>query len=200
MNEMLIDLADFITQARTPVERDFKDNIILVPDFEMPMRVYSMFQKMVQTMIHISDKKEFTEAHKKAIIGLAFDSIPKQIMLPLKLLAKHKAMTTKGAAQELNYPSDTVLKWLQNINVNKICDRRQVVSGKPDMWVMRDEYKELMQKYMGIKPDEELLMDPDTEEGFGNDINPTWMLNKFTDDPVEKAENDAHINKMFDAI
>jgi len=54
-DSMLIDLADFVTQARTPVERDFKENIILVPDFEMPMRVYSMFQKMVQTMIHISD-------------------------------------------------------------------------------------------------------------------------------------------------
>jgi hypothetical protein len=202
-DSMLIDLADFVTQARTPVERDFKENIILVPDFEMPMRVYSMFQKMVQTMIHISDDQEFTQAHKDAIIGLAFDSIPKQIMLPLKLLAQHKAITTKGAAQELNYPSETVLKWLQNINVNKICDRRQVQVGKPDMWVMRDEFKVLLQEYLHITPNDDLLVDPDSEEeGTGNDINPNWMNqgNWGTDDKVEASERKELFEKQWDAL
>lgn len=202
-DEMLINLADFVTQARTPVERDFKENIILVPDFEMPMRVYSMFQKMVQTMIHISDDQQFTQAHKDAIIGLAFDSIPKQIMMPLKLLAQHKAVTTKGAAQELNYPSETVLKWLQNINVNKICDRRQVQVGKPDMWVMRDEFKVLLQEYLKITPDNELLVDPDSEEeGTGNDINPNWMNQGDwgTDDKVEAAEQKALFEKEWESM
>ena len=152
-------------------------------------------------MIHISDDQQVTEEHRKALIGLAFDSIPKQIILPLKVLARHKAVTTKGIAQDLNYPSETVLKWLQNINVTQICDRRQIELGKPDMWVMRDQYKDLICKYLNITPVNELLVDPDTEEeGSGTDINPSWM-NKSdwgTDDPVEAREREEASIKQFD--
>jgi hypothetical protein len=201
--DMLIDLADFITQARTPVERNFKEEIILAPAFEMPMRVNSMFQKLVQTMAHISDDKVVTDVHKEAIVRIAFDSIPKQIYMPLIELAKHKGVTTKGVAQALNYPSETVLKWMQVINVNKICDRRQIMPGKPDMWVMRDEFKVIMEKYLGITDTGELLVDPESEEeGTGNDINPNWMnqSNWGTDDPVEASERKELFEKEWEQL
>lgn len=199
--DMLIDLADFITQARTPIERNYKDEIILAPAWEMPMRVNSMFQKLVQMMAHISDDGKITETHKQAIIRIAFDSVPKQMMLPIIELAKHRAVTTKGVAQELNYPSETVVKWLQALNVNKICDRRQIIPGKPDMWIMRDEHKEIVKKYLGIESVDDLLVDPETEEeGTGNVINPSWVTKNDwgTDDPVESRERAEQFAKEWE--
>lgn len=200
VQEMLIELADFITQARTPVERNFKDEVILAPAWEMPMRVNSMFQKVVQTMIHISDDQKLTDTHREAIIRIAFDSIPKQVYLPLIELAKHKGCSTKGVAQELNYPSETVKKWLEWININKICDRRQIAPGKPDMWVLRDQHREVIRKYLGIEMANDILVDSESEEeGTGNDINPAWMLQAYnTDDRVEQQEMEEYQQQEFD--
>jgi len=174
MQEDLIHLSNFVTLARTPTERDFRQTLLLVPDAEMPMRVFSMFQKLAQVMIHISDTGDFTDHHFKHLCKLAFDSIPKQRMLTLKMLARYPFVTKKGLAIKLNYPTDTVGMWLEDLNVLGVCKRKQN-NNEADHWIMDDIYRQLMIKFNDIKPEEEALVDDSSEGSDGYSIQPAWM-------------------------
>jgi len=176
IQEVIIKLANFITLARTPTERDFRGTLKLVPNAEMPMRVFSMFQKIAQMMVHISDEKVFTDEHFKILCKIAFDSIPKQRMIILKILAEYPFITKKGAAIKLNYPTDTIGMWLEDVNVLKICDRKVETSNSADLWVLKEEYRELMTTFAGVASAQEGLVDSaNGEDADGYKLTPAWM-------------------------
>jgi len=198
MQEDVIQLGNFTTLARTPTARDFHQTLILVPDAEMPMRVASMFQKIVQINIHISDDGVLTDAHWKQLCKLAFDSIPKQRIMTLKILAKYPMVTKKGVALELNYPTDTVGMWLEDLNVLGICKRAQGSATSGDQWTMEPQYRELMVKFMDIKLKEEALIDDASETGETFNPTPPWMSAGGTDDKGELKEQAKNADLDFE--
>ncbi len=188
--EELIHLADFTTKSRTPTERNYRGELILVPDAEMPMRVFHMFQTLAKVFKFML-KGDLTDDHKGMLYRLAFDSIPKQRMLILRILAKYPTLTTKGAAQELRYPSETTRMWLEDVNVLGICERKGATVATPDQWTMNDTFRKIILKYSDVTMEEEALMD-DNELLDDYTINPTWSaprrMTGTGDDPVKLRE------------
>lgn len=193
--EELVNLADFTTLSRTPTDRNFRGELILVPDAEMPMRVFHMFQTLAKVLLFMKGKLQREE--KGILYKLAFDSIPKQRMLTLRILAKHKSVTTKGAAQELRYPTETMRMWLENVNVLGICERKQAGIATPDIWTMNPEFREIMLKYGDIQPDNDILKD-DNEYTEAEEINPTWLLG--SDDKGKIKEQKEAVSRLYDSF
>lgn len=196
----LINLADFVTRVRTPTERNFRGELILIPSAEMPMRVFHMFQTLAKVFKHLNNGV-ITDEHKKILYKLAMDSIPKQKYLTLKILSEHKMVTTKGAAQKLRYPTETMRMWLENVNVLGICERGggDGSDGNPmaaDSWMINEEFRQIMLKYGNIEYKDDILSDK-SEMATDNYINPTWAY-QATDDPGKKKENEEKLKKMFE--
>lgn len=202
LTEKLIDLSDFVTAVRSPTERNFKGDLVLVPSQEMPMRVFQMFLTLARILVLLNDNEECDQIDD-ILFKIAMDSIPKQRMLTLKLLAKYPKMTTKGAAQELRYPTETMRAWLEDTNVLGICERvtDKIINGvRPDFWVMNEPYRSMMIQYNHIEVSNEDLHDEDEmSDGSNNQIQPAWILG-MTDDPGYQKELDKNSNELFDSM
>lgn len=206
----LVDIADFMTWARSPTTRNFKGELVLVPDPEMPMRAFSMLMTIARVLYYIHTVEGTLEEEldniKKIIHKLAFDSIPKQRTLVLTLLAKYQRLTTKGTAQILRYPTETVRAWLENINVLGICERTGGETGDgesgPDSWTMVEKFRDIMVRYGGVEPlNTDLLATSEKSLGY-NDIQPAWMANQYNkpDDPGQIKEDEERIQRRFEAF
>lgn len=195
----IVDLADFVTIARTPTERNFKGELRLVPDAEGGTRVFSMFKKMVQMMVYISDTQQFEKCHYDIMAKIALDSIPKQRTIPLRILAQYTEGTKKGIAIEANYPTDTMGEWLEDLNVLGVITRREVPAGA-DQWSLKPEYKKLIQKFTGIKDKGAKLYDAELETPGGHEIQPTWMFNTNNDDKGLAKDNEKAMQDMFNSL
>ncbi len=201
-NEELLEMADFITHVRTPTSRDYRGQLVLVPSLEMPMRVYQMFYTLTRILIYIHKGKNM-DAIRSIIVKIAFDSIPKQTRLVLYLMAEHSKITSKGAAQKLRYPTETVRTWLENLNVLGICQRIVSTTVGADIWKLEDQFQKIIEKYTGIVQS----VSPLTEQGeivTGNEIQPAWMaasmLDLVTDDPGVIKEQQEKIQNAFDGF
>lgn len=208
MSEELIDLADFITLVRTPVERNFKGELVLVPAPEMPMRVFQMLVTITKVLM-AENKGEITPDIRKIVRRLAFDSIPKQRRLTMEVLAKYERVTAKGAAQALRYPTETIRKWLENVNVLGICERVQVSGLNADNFVLNEKYQKVMETYGGVTRRNESLDDPDTDNDPQESriIQPGWSAPKYknqsqptVDDPGELKELQRMAKEQLDSL
>lgn len=194
LSEELIDMADFITLARTPVARDYKKEMLLVPSPEMGMRAFQALHKLARVLMHIHSTEEGginIDKIREIIKRIAMDSIPRQKILVLNLLAKYEGVTTKGAAQEIAYPTEVVRRWLEDVNVLGICDRKSAETIGPDTWTIRPQFREAMVKYAGIEPVKKILSDPSDGMGMNDEIQPSWATKgpqRKSDDPGVLAE------------
>jgi hypothetical protein len=199
----LVNLADFTTISRTPTERNYRGELILVPDAEMPMRVFHMFQTFAKVLAFMNGGT-ISEDQKRILYKLAMDSIPKQRMLTLRVLTKYKSVTTKGAAQELRYPTETMRTWLENVNVLGICEREAAGVATPDIWTLNEEYRQIMTKYSNVKVEETTLADAN-EITPGDLVNPVWarrapLTADLTDDKGKAREIQEATQRAFDAF
>jgi len=200
-NEDLITIADFITHVRTPTARNFRDQLILVPSLEMPMRVFQMFQTLARVLLYLHEGENLDDI-RKIMMKLAFDSIPKQTRLVLYLMAEHSKITAKGAATKLRYPTETVRMWLENINVLGICERRTSTGIGADLWVLNEQFQRIMEEYAGVEQSPDVLSDS-TESVVGEDIQPTWMADQLiglTDDPGALKEQKQQADDLFESF
>ena len=200
--EELVDLADFITEVRSPTERNFRGELVLVPSSEMPMRVFQMFLTLARVLILLNEG-EVTDEIRGILYKIAMDSIPKQRRLALQLLAQYDKITTKGAAQILRYPTETMRVWLENVNVLGICERKNSTNGLtgPDIWVMNEPYRSMMIKYDHLERINDILADKSEEvSSSSNEINPLWAkgIASKTDDPGQIKEINERAQRNFD--
>jgi len=150
----LISIADFSTKMRTATKRDFHGNLTFAPGNELPTRMNNQLMILAQVLIWLNGGT-LKQEHKDILIKVAFDSISQQRRITLRILATYDRCTTKGVAQELNYPTKTVLNWLEDINVVKGCSRS--LDGRFDVWELNNDFKELVRKYDGVVRKGDLL-------------------------------------------
>ena len=200
LTEELVDLADFITEVRSPTERNFRGELVLVPSSEMPMRVFQMFLTLTRMLILLNDG-EVTDEIRGILYKIAMDSIPKQRRLSLQLLAQYDKITTKGSATILRYPTETMRTWLENVNVLGICERKTTPGvGGPDVWVMNEPYRSMMIKYDNLERINTVLADKSEEvTPSSNEINPLWISKMAgTDDPGQIKEINEGAQRAFE--
>jgi hypothetical protein len=175
----LIDLADFSTHARTPTTRDYRGTMTLVPSLEMPMRMLDQLVALAQVFT-IMYAGELPESLQKGLFKIALDSIPKQKRLALRDLAKYQTVTTKGLAIDIKYDTETVRKWLQDLNVLALVDRLPPLqAGEPDRWQLKDPYIIIMTTYDGIERlKEDLQLEDDYYGEESEELDPGDILER----------------------
>lgn len=168
IKEAMIDVADFATRARSPVTMSKKDPTMVefVGDREMPPRMAMMLGNIAVALMVMCEEKELGPLNAKILYKTALDSIPVERRIVLSVLAKYSKATTKALATHLNYPTQTIRAWCNQLNALKIINRESGGAGRgtSDSWSLKKDYKETMIKYENIEEvDQEL---EESEDGY----------------------------------
>lgn len=127
----LVTLADLVTMARSPVERDrVKREIEMIPDPEAPARFAIMLAALLEGLrvIGLDDEHAW-----QLITKTAFDSMPAQRRRVLELLAETETVTTKEAALALGLPTTTARRTLEDLAAHRVVIREEG-DGNADIW------------------------------------------------------------------
>jgi hypothetical protein len=187
----LIPIADFSSQMRTATRRNYRGELELVPSFDEPMRMSQQILLLAQLFIYINDGV-LKEEHRRALVKVALDSIPKTRRMTLKILATYRRITKKGLAQMLGYPTDTVGVWLEDLNVIGGCTRVNEGSGA-DLWAIAPEFRKIM---IGFDQITELDIDLVGTEGEG--YYPSGSYPEAMDDKGAIKDSNDRATQRFD--
>ena len=171
IQDSMIDVADFATQARSPVTMNKKDNAVVdfVGDREMPPRMAMMLTNIAMSLMIISDEEELSAFNAQILYKTALDSIPAERRLVLRVLAKYRSASTRSIAQYLNYPTQTVRGWCNQLNALKMTERTSNPAKKnEDSWVLKADYKDTMLMYENIESLDEVLQNNGDEDSEDN--------------------------------
>jgi hypothetical protein len=101
--DRLVVLSDFVTLARSPVERDgYTREIELVPDPEAPARFAGMLASILEGLRAIGLDDDLAWP---LVVKVALDSMPAQRRQLIELLADADTTTSPAAATSLQSPS-----------------------------------------------------------------------------------------------
>lgn len=173
IEDEIIDVADFCTTVRSGIViNEYTQKIQFVPQPEMPARMFEQMIALGSTLAYmrtLDDPKAnienaLTENDFKLMYKIAFDSIPVTRRIALRYLTQYKqGVTTAGLATKINYPSDVVRNWLEQLNalgaVNRIAG-----SSFNNKWVLADKYRKVMLRLESVKVVDELMDDHEPSE------------------------------------
>jgi len=160
----MIDIADFATQARSPVTMDKKDPtmVAFVGDREQPSRMAIQYANLALALMILCGEKELSEKNAQIIYKSALDSIPVERRMVLSVLAKYREGSTKAIAQKLHYSTYIVRGWCNQLDALKLLTRSSVNSK--DVWYLNDNLKGLICEYDGIEQVDEVMIESETED------------------------------------
>lgn len=201
MKEELLTVADFATRVRSAVMTDFKSGLVdFVPAPEMPGRVTSQLYTLGCGFIamnksnpqlplnHPAHKGTLTDDEKKLLFKTAFDSIPRtrrDIIMPL---AKHRpGVSTVGLATMLDLPTDSVKKYLQQVNALGVCTRTKSSGPQGDTWKMPEKYRKIIKQIEDFKIEDTMLISTDAADLIEDEDDPWGALEGYKAD-VESDE------------
>lgn len=151
INQNLVDLAEFVSRARTPVSRDFHGNITVVHFKELPARIYSQVYRLGQMFMAIAQmngREEMDKAEEYLLYKFLLNSIPRQKRDVLYTLFRYKEATTKSVAHLLNIETESIKLWLSDLNAHGICERTST-SGR-DFWHVAPNDASLLSRMLDI--------------------------------------------------
>lgn len=178
MREELLEVSDFASRARSAVMTDFKSGLVdFVPSPEMPARMTAQLYTLASAFVAINKadpllekgalarKGRLTEDEKRLLFKTAFDSIPRTRRNAIYPLAQYTRVSTAGLATLLGLPTDSVKKYLQQVNALGICNRVKKGGRQGDFWEMKDKYKKIMFKIEKLEvKDNELIGEEDSSD------------------------------------
>jgi len=167
IDKNLVDLAEFVSRARTPVSRDFHGNITVVHFKELPARIYSQVYRLGQMFMaiaHMNGREEMDKEEEQLLYKFLLNSIPKQKRDVLYTLFKYKEATTKSVAHLLNIQTESVKLWLSDLNAHGITERISA-SGK-DFWYVAPNDASLISRMLDI-PMVDTVLDVSGDDGGG---------------------------------
>jgi hypothetical protein len=147
LGEELIDIADFSSTCRSVVKRDYRGIKSLALSAEMPMRMLKELLSLAQGFIYLNDGV-LPDYLRDAVFKVALDSIPKQRRLILEVLAKYSKVNKAGIADKINYSPERTEEWIEDLNMFGVVER--VRQGTKQSWRLKEEYRDIMRKYLGI--------------------------------------------------
>ena len=178
--EDITNIATFATTVRSGISTDFRTGLIdFVPSVEMPTRVTKQLYTLAVGFVAMelacpgivipSRVGKIPKYGKELLYKTAFDSIPRTRRDALYPLAKYKGgVTTSALAVEVALPTQSISKYLQQLNALGVCNRIKKGGSGGDLWIMTDEYRELMKRFQGIEAIEG-IMESKEREGFIDD-------------------------------
>lgn len=161
--EKLVRLSNFATLARSPVTRDFgmTKEVIYKPASEMPTRFTQQLSQIAIALKIINRANgqgdDLMELDEKILFKIALDSIPHMRREFLQKLAAQPTVTTEQMSEMTNYPTNTARRYLEDLFVLEICNRRrgdasnQDEKGGSHIWELRQTYRDLLMEFDGVK-------------------------------------------------
>jgi hypothetical protein len=192
LSNQLIDLAEFMTHARTAVARDFKGEVKMGMEKEMPMRSFSQLYTLIK-MLQWLNGGVLEERHTRIIIKIAIDSIPKDRLTVLPKLVEYNGCTAKGIGLATGYPTKRILEILEDLAINQLVFRtRDTVLGV-DLWYLNKEYREIIINHYNITPKNETLRSNEGDED-------TFSYGERDDDPGVIKEQEKNAQEIWDML
>lgn len=151
----LIDLADMATLARSPIVRDFgpAKEIIFKPTSEMPTRFVQQLAQIGLALRLINKvvykKDELLPDDHKILYKISLDSIPSMRRQVLQQIAIVGTATTAQIAMELNLPTNTTGRNLEDLNLLGLLERDK--QGNENAWTIKPEFRDIFIKYDDVK-------------------------------------------------
>lgn len=135
----LIGLASIVSQARSPVHRDFKGEIELVGDAEAPTRIIKQLGQIWRACGVLGlDHADSWEVVRRC----ALDSIPKLRGAVIRYLDKLDAPAdTTMVGTGVVHPTRTVRRALEDLAAHGVVNRETAGPGRPDRWELSDRAK-----------------------------------------------------------
>jgi hypothetical protein len=168
--DQIVDLAEFVTRARTPVERkkfSRDDRIEMKFTPEMPPRFVKQVLGLAMGLMVVNGG-EILEEDRRMLCKIALDSIHPMRRQCLQALTLYDVgVETKALGAHLRYPTDSIRMHLENLEAVEVIDR--IVTPNKHLWKIKSQYKDIMQFYEGIKSTGKTLEeeeDPVPEEMF----------------------------------
>lgn len=181
-SQVLLDLANFATSARTPINRDkFTREITFIHDAEMPIRVSEQLHTLAEQLQQLHGGT-LPPNMQEPLWKICFDSIPKIRFSLLKLMAEFDKVSTKGAAIETNLSTATARRNLEDLDALKIIDREAIKGANKDYWSLKPHYKDLLINYAHVPQTGGVLDTPDGEHDEGMQIEQEARAGKAFDD------------------
>lgn len=202
LEESIMELANFLTRARTATKRDFQGKLIQVMWPEAPTRANNQLQMLAQTFQWLNGGTT-TEKHKQCIYKIALDSIPKLRRTALNVLASYDLVTTKGFAQHLGYPSKTAREWLEDLNVLGICTRSSgeaIHSPGADTWRIKDEHRAIVLAYDKSVEYKETQLEGDESIDDSGGGTYSYTEPDYNADPGVEIEHKEAAERAFDQM
>ena len=169
--EEIRDLAELATRARSAVDRDWRSSSKLVTyihDVEVPTRFPAQLMALTRALM-VLNEGALTELDQKIIYKIAFDSISPPKRRALQEASRYVTITTQGLATLTNHPTSTTRMILEELNALELIYR--IKGGRQDYWKIRNEYRELFQKFDKIELlDYELKDDVESPDSFTTSI------------------------------
>lgn len=134
-------LADFITMARSPVDRDHQGEIALVLDPEGPYR----FVKELAGLWRACGLLGLDHADAwEVALRVARDSLPRLRWKVLRALTTHGEQSTNTAARAAKHPSKSTKRALEDLTAHGVVEHRAVAlegSATRSMWSLAEQYR-----------------------------------------------------------
>jgi predicted ATPase len=146
--DQIVDVSELSTRARSIVLRDYKGKKNLALSPEAPMRVAKQLMALGQVLT-VMNGGVLTPELKKSILKCGFDCVPKQIGMAMKICAAYEKVQTAGVSKEVSYSPSIVAEWLDNLNMFQILDKKNINGDW--WWVMKEEYRKLLQDHLGVE-------------------------------------------------
>lgn len=142
--ETLARLADYVTRARSGVERDrYRRELDYAPEPEMPARFAKQLFSLARGLAVVRGRNEVTEDDIRTVVRVGLDCIPAVRRLALEHLAAgdEEDLTTSALAQQAQYSTTTIRRALEDLQALGLVECEKGGQGRADRWRLRDEWR-----------------------------------------------------------
>jgi Domain of unknown function (DUF3854) len=141
--DLLVDVADLVTLARSPIQRDGRGELVLVLAPEMPGRFVKALTGLWNGLTALGCD---TETAWRVVMRVAFDSMPRIRRRVLEVLADGQKQTgpVRNAAR---LPLSTTKRALEDLHAHGVLEREETEGGpKGDRWSLTEGYLEVWER------------------------------------------------------
>jgi hypothetical protein len=146
--EGLIALAALVSQARSPVHRDWGGEVELVGDVEAPTRIIKQLGQLWRAcgVLGLGRPESW-----KVVERCALDSIPKLRGAVIRYLTDQDEPTdTTTIRIALAHPKRTVLRALEDLTAHHVITRISAGRGRADQWMLSDRARSWITSSEGV--------------------------------------------------
>jgi hypothetical protein len=183
-----MDVAEFGTRSRTPVERDFRGDIVHINEYENPTRMLGQLYTLARIIVWMWGPEK-GEARAKYITNrIVFDSIPINRMKVLKVAAKYDRVTLGGLSQVVGVSPTVISYWCEDLTALKVLKKTKHAGTSKDMFALNKGDRDILCSHFDITPLNSILDNTEEESEVFESIGMGSSVDMSPEDFVESLK------------